>query len=125
MDKQPTELQVKKFWEWCGLVHINRPQRQVANSCEAMTLDTPVNGWYKPNFKQGTSELVTLKSTPKIDLNSLFKYAVPKLLGKIGKVKTVGLVNKAVCDAVESKGEIALALFWAINSVIENYRGGD
>jgi len=72
---EPTQEQIKEFWEWCGLVHISNPIKEVANSCEAMAMDTPLNGWYKPDYSKGSSELVSLREVPKIDLNNLFKYA--------------------------------------------------
>jgi len=69
-----------EFWEWCGLVQINNPMPfEASNSCEAMTMDRPINGWYKPDYKKGTSELISLKDLPVLDLNNLFRYAVPKL----------------------------------------------
>ena len=51
MDK-PTEEQIREFWEWCGLLY---------------------EGY-------GNANRLKAKNLPPIDLNNLFKYAVPKLL---------------------------------------------
>ncbi len=76
----PTDEQVKEFWGKCGLVCINNSiNQEVSTSCEAMTLDKPVSGWYKPDYQKGTSKLISLRDTPPIDLNNLFRYAVPKI----------------------------------------------
>ena len=56
MDKEPTEAQIKEFWEWCGFTisgdwaYLNSPYR---------------------------------RGIPSVDLNNLFKYAVPKAIDKI------------------------------------------
>ena len=55
-----TRERIQKFWEWCGL--------------------SKRGGywWYDSSGKHLTSEV------PPIDLNNLFKYAVPKLLEREG-----------------------------------------
>ena len=42
-----TEDKTREFWEGYGLVHRDNPI-EVSNSCEAMCLDRPANGWYSP-----------------------------------------------------------------------------
>ena len=65
MDKEPTEAQVKEFWEWCGF-----KWEAIPDSC--MQRKRPVEGWLYP---QG----IYMRKTPPLDLNNLGKYAVPKL----------------------------------------------
>jgi hypothetical protein len=52
---EPTKEQIQKFWEWCRL-----------------STDS-IGRWYTEDGYFLSSE------TPKVDLNNLFKYAVPKL----------------------------------------------
>ena len=107
--EKPTDAQIKAFWEWCGLVQVNSSaSTEVSNSCEAMALDRPINGWYKPDYEKGTSKLISFRDAPIIDLNNLFKYAVPKLGSN-----DMALLAKWIRQVVEGK-DPALALFWAI-----------
>lgn len=57
--KQLTDEQIKELWEWCGLVYDKKSEGY-----------TDSNGRY-------------LQFAPKLDLNNLFKYAVPKALDKL------------------------------------------
>jgi len=100
MDK-PTKEQIKKFWEWCGFFKVDY--------ADTMPWRFPASKGYECYF-----------GIPDIDLNNLFKYAVPKVLEKVGKYETVVLVNNAVCNAVEASGKIDEFLFWAIWEVIKN-----
>ena len=94
--EKPTPEQIQWLWEQCGL----KPAHPNCRISGHMSIpDESGNWWCRPI---------------EVDLNNLFKYAVPKTLEKLGKLKTVELVNNAVCDAVENKGEIADSLFWAI-----------
>lgn len=145
---KPTQEQRDELWEWCGLVHINNPKQEVANSCEAMGMDIPVNGWYKPDYSRGTSALISLKETPIVDLNSLFKYAVPFLLEKHTIIETYSfrqenglyysetcvwdgderqlkgrLISKAFIQHIDLEEANALALFWALWKVKEESNG--
>jgi hypothetical protein len=58
-------VDVKEFWEWCGFTRDKSKY------------------WYKPN-----GNLFGYFTAPKIDLNNLFKYAVPKL-DELGYVFTL------------------------------------
>lgn len=95
---QPTEEQIKEFWEWCGFTIL----------LEGMCLyprDKGVSGRVKP--------------LPPIDLNSLFLYAIPKIKSEFPNWKSV------LHDWVEGlSGNYydALVLFWAVWKVKE---GGD
>lgn len=122
-EAQPTEEQIKELWEWCGLVYINNPiAAGVANSCEAMIADKPLNGWYFPDYAKGTSKLVSFKETLALDLNNLFKWAVPQLDGYMmftgeGGVHFIASKGNVKSEAIAEKEE--LAVFWAILLVID------
>jgi len=119
--KEPTEARVKEFWEWCEF------------RSNAMKLSE--GGW---NFPKGGWDI----KLPPIDLNNLFKYAVPKLQrgiagwelfnvdffldgdwitcrlefskdGKHGLPDNKAFVNECICT------DPALALFWAIWEVLK------
>ena len=101
MDKQPTEAQIKEFWEW--------------------------GGW-KPaiNYNDPTT---SEEHPPLIDLNNIFKYAVPKLQDcglrlhmltqpRGGKDYFCSIGGKYLAHACIYDKDPALALFWAIWEVI-------
>ena len=132
--REPTQEQIKRLWEWCGLVKIDNPiPPEAVNSCEAMTFDRPVNGWYKPDYQNGTSELISLKDTPSIDLNNLFEYAVPVLIAKGYHIETRtyareigGILGRCSWVNITKYGELVAcyhspnlkdALLWAIYKV--------
>ncbi len=104
---KPTDEQIKVFWEWCGFT----TEESTFRKEERVSFVAPDKGnaWYL--------------GVPDIDLNNLFKYAVPKVLEKIGKQGLIELVNKAVCEAVEAKlyGQEGIPdhLFWALWEVKE------
>jgi hypothetical protein len=114
---KPTEEQIKKFWEWCGLYK-----------------DLATNGeryWFMgEEIVSPTNE----EGNPIIDLNNLFKYAVPKLIATghwLGMITTqlssdtqytFAIYVEKYKDKAEheaSDKDPALALFWAISKVIE------
>ena len=111
----PTEEEIKELWEWCGF----KP-RYVENS-------TQIGRWIKPD---GGWRFFL----PDIDLNNLFKYAVPKLIGDYKYTLELEtdvdyhsrentyivtfsndplIINSQVTDK-----DPALALFWAIYKII-------
>jgi len=117
---EPTEEQIKRFWEWCGFRHITAKYCKLCKRWEG-------EYWLKERIGRRIyrPELLVL------DLNNLFKYAVPK----IESLDIVGLYpsnenNKLwSCiltrfgldkDTVAYGKDPALALFWAINKVIED-----
>ena len=103
MDK-PTQEQRQKFWERCGFIH--QRDRHIG------WVYSEDSQWMYPN---GTFQ----GKLPPISLDNIFRWAVPKVLEKIGKQKLVELTNNAVCKAVNDKCEISLTLFWAIWQVIK------
>lgn len=60
----PTEEQIKKFWEWCGF-----KKREY----DTTGFIVHITDWKYPNGKYHDN-------LPDLDLNSLFKYPVPKLM---------------------------------------------
>jgi hypothetical protein len=63
-DKEPTEKQLKKFWEWCGF-KITKQKVLSANHTYVVCTSSWFNG--------------VEQSLPDLDLNNIFKYAVPKI----------------------------------------------
>ena len=59
----------QEFWEWCGLF-----QGKTQDAC---TLEW-YSAWFAP-LQTPTGCMEVSRKTPPIDLNNLFKYAVPKL----------------------------------------------
>ena len=98
--KEPTKEQIKKFWEKCGL-HYTVPYWLDKNDALAF-------------YGEVYSELLR-----NLDLNNLFKYAVPLVLAKIGRDNLLKLVSDALCGAIRLKVKFEDTLFWAIWEVIK------
>ena len=96
-----TEKERQEFWEWCGWKWLSSLQ------C-----------WESPDTTQVRLNKKGIYKMP-IDLNSLFSYAVPKVLDKIGREKLIKLVLDALCKAIELKVKLEDTLFWAIYEVIK------
>ena len=107
MNKKPTEAQIKEFWEWCGF-----------------SIGEYSDEWVAPD------NYTCFHGTPPIDLNNLFKFAVPKLEEcgykyEIGATTSSTQHRVAIRDRCFSligrlhwNDDPALALFWAIWEVI-------
>ena len=71
-DKQPTQEQIKKLWEKCGLCYHNL---------------IPAYDYLKTACKKCGAKFENIYNVPyppqDADLNNLFKYAVPKVIDKI------------------------------------------
>ena len=98
---QPTYKQIREFWEWCGFTNI-RGERELCLYPE----------------DKGTGRYNYL---PTIDLNSLFKWAVPVA---IKAIMIESECDKELAYAILFKrwlqiGYDALALFWALWKVKE------
>ena len=103
--KQPTEAQVKELWEWCGLKVI-----QVADDHLMLKNEKGHTSWIN------------------LDLNNLFRYAVPAIDGSI-LLSTYHTGEWLVVIEYYAKDDTrkcvshhldpALALFWAIQEVIK------
>ena len=107
---KPTDEQIREFWKWYGIV-LNKEMTK--------RMDMPLSWWNLPNGDTYYGKMLP------IDLNNLFKYAVPKfpdwgLTQNLGS----GYVYAWVFDG-EKRGvsvdetHPALALFWALWAVKE------
>jgi len=113
MDKEPTEAQIKEFWERCGF-------KEVLSRTEEWRFaefKTTNHWWEAPNGGR-------FKEVPPINLNNLFKYAVPKL--DIEKINLYPATkNRWGCyfDEWYQDHNVAetpaLALFWAIKEAMK------
>ena len=108
--KEPTDEQIKEFWEWCGFWYNEKEMGS-----------TWVGGkWHHRTHYYDWREL------PPIDLNNLFKYAVPKALDKLETrfdtlTNTVRGLEMLFAKWIQnmSRGySVEDALFWAIYEVI-------
>jgi len=110
MDR-PTQEQIKEFWEWCGFKNKE-------------WLNNPKHFYWETPFGNLFGELV-----PPIDLNNLFKYAEQPLVDHfIDTTSTEEEYRKAYYDFLctwlrnyiwKEPHDPALALFWAIYSIID------
>lgn len=98
---KPTREQIREFWEWCGFrdVHYN-------------SLGAIGQKWSGRYPKEEWRYL-------DIDLNNLFKYAVPIAHNKLGDEALYDLMIMWIRNVIFGK-DPALALFWAIWEVIKN-----
>lgn len=107
VNEQPTREQIRKFWEWCGFKWHDVPKVPGTSY------------WTKPNGKFHGFE------PPRIDLNNLFKYAVPKLTYfQLESDSSNGTIEAIACygkkEEHSNNVNPALALFWVIWEVINN-----
>ena len=101
--KEPTEAQIKEFWEWCGFERLPEGKKgfHFHNPYGLLIWKPPdATEWYH-----------TQTHLPRIDLNNLFKYAVPKV--EKDRLNDI-LVAWAYTVAYLKEQDPALALFWAI-----------
>ncbi len=122
---QPTDAQIKEFWEWCGFKQLDKGNRSFHYERGQRVMD-----WMPPDKEEWFE---SVKSLPGIDLNNLFRYAVPKLGYRIRAITIYPpIIAPPVCDkcymeitlcdgqTIESIEETpALALFWAIWEIIK------
>jgi len=106
----PTDKQKQWLWEQCGWEY-----------------DSEFDYWYPPGSPKVRGFYITYRSFEMdIDLNNLFKYAVPKVhdisLIKLNRFQSewqtayraqARLAGKKAPNPIEDKGP-AIALFWAI-----------
>ena len=124
--KQPTQEQIKEFWEWCGFRW--EGEDEVG---KGFWLSPDGYAYCYPNNHLTSTELL-----PFIDLNNLFKYAVPRLQDRGHQVELLAFEHKGFRATVykecfsrrgsdgydpclepitqQDSEDPALALFWAI-----------
>ena len=130
---EPTKEQKQKFWEWCGFVYKDMGYTRKSGfnyHGKVFEHDIQVFHWVTETVDFG-------EHLPPIDLNSLFKWAVPKLIkpadsqGGIefqyypGGLKCIVTVeSEPGFESYESfqpkEFDPAIVLFWAIWSVIND-----
>jgi len=98
--KEPSGEQIWRLWEWCGLY------------IDGKYHDTGRNIW-----RDLQGNLVSTIDPP-IDLNSLFRWAMPKL-SQYDKTKILSNWFNVITN--NPKEDPALALFWAIYPLIGFY----
>ena len=117
-EKQPTEGQIKEFWEWCGFKFY-----QPVKGGAIDVIDPEGNVYLSPSKM----------AVPELDPNNFFKYAVPvaiKALQERSKVIAPPLeiseytAFREIIELWLSKNPIQfgfeITLFWAIWEVIKN-----
>jgi hypothetical protein len=105
MSDKPTEEQIKELWQRCGLYKSGY-------------------WWFDPNGKH----LISTVNAPYININFLFKYAVPiavvKLESRFGAevnlIRGLELLFHRWLDNIREGMEINDALFWAIWEVFND-----
>lgn len=114
---EPTKEQAKKLWEWCGFTYLPyKGDAFLGKIHDACWLDPGEKEMHPDNWHF---------NLPLIDLNNLFKYAVPKLaMYELNSYTQdgyhfawVSLQEDGGWQATDSK-DPALALFWAIWKVV-------
>ena len=121
--EEPTQEQIKEFWEWCGFKLITEVWEQIkvlnwsldrASELPEMVIISPDDSF--------------IKELPSFDLNNLFKYAVPKAIDKIMLPQEQGCSCEIAYAIIFKKWlqylELDIpnhvtTLFWAIWEVIE------
>jgi hypothetical protein len=105
--KHPTQEQIQRFWGWCGIEH---------RYIQGEGLSHKLKGdWFY--------------GTPILDLNNIFKYAVPRLMNRyqlyidfgisLYDVTLIECTDNTIHKAINTcESDLALALFWAINELI-------
>ncbi len=127
--EEPTEAQIKELWEWCGFV-----QLPVGKNGFHWERSMRVGNWMPPDVLP-SDIFKSMPYLPPIDLNSLFAYAVPRVVGSYLVVLesytthnpprleyTVMLQDDPLRIYETTAEDPALALFWAIYSVIKEVK---
>ncbi len=117
---EPTEAQKKEFWEWCGCREVQDLSGMRGAYKETDIAPFPmVFCWRYPDKTKHPC-------LPPIDLNNLFKYAVPKAIKKLesrfdsmtNKARGLEILFAKWLENIKKEMDDADALFWAIYKVI-------
>ncbi len=115
----PTKKKVKEFWEACGFKY----DKYDFVSSLSSELNHTIEGWLSPEAgnKEPYDDKYFSSTLPDIDLNNLFKYAVPVAVKKIMVEQecSEGLAYEILFKKWQQEGFNALALFWATSKVIK------
>ena len=122
--KEPTGVQLKDFWEHWGF-------RYKPLKCDC-TICRP-NCWVEPGAPKYPSGSFVHCHEPTLDLNTLFRWAVPKTIVAImdkfnlSELKALGYLFVLWQGYYNKTSEFTYSLFWAIEEVRtkEVFRGED
>ncbi len=111
--KQPTQEQIKEFWEWCGF-----RSKETTNKYHE-----PITVLLEPPYFDSL-----IVGEPKIDLSNLFKYAVPLVIkrlesrfdDKTNLGRGLELLFQKWIDKIREDYSLEDALFWAIWEVVHS-----
>ncbi len=127
--KEPTQEQFELFWKWYGFKRLEYGKRGYH-----FEHSEKVMNWLPPD---GKNIYDSMERLPRISLENLFEYAVPKLQPEVIKFVPVTGVDKQFdyglkwgCHltlkgwertkaVISDNSDPALALFWAIYAVME------
>jgi hypothetical protein len=129
--KEPTQEIIKEFWEWCGF-HLETDGRKGYHWEGGFRF----HDWLTPAGETSESAIGKKGMLPPIDLNNLFKWAVPKVLRKYDiKIFSfyddlndkvfwfVHILSRETGEVefaeIEGQEELKDVLFWAIYQVIK------
>ncbi len=124
-DKELTQEQVKMLWEWCGF-----KQLEAGRGGYHFRSTKKIWNWLPPGETERHKSIPFL---PPVDLNNLFKYAVPKLervklyhvahyLDYRAEVQLADDAGDIISGANRLNPDPALALFWAIWQIIKEIK---
>lgn len=118
---QPTQKQIKKVWEWCGLcMHELRSKDELDFNSFKLPDGRQLwnSGHYLYCVKCGYASNSCF-IVPELDLNNLFWWVVPRLVDTIGKHKAYLLLSGCLSSAILTGKELELGIFWAVQQVME------
>lgn len=105
-DKQPTEEQVKRLWEWCGLVI----KRQIIHSTQ---IGPEFEGTdFERNYTYNKDGRLVSAGVLPVNLNNLFEYAIPRLQKEWHNWKPV--LHDWIEGLTSNYDRATLALFWIL-----------
>ena len=111
---EPTVEQIKKFWEYFGLKYSLDQDVYRVTFPDGDYLNFGHDADMRPSDVQYWDDI-----EPGIDLNNLFRWAVPKLVEKIGKHRAHLLLSGCLSGAILLEKIFEGEVFQAINKVID------
>lgn len=111
MNDKPTQEQVETLLKWCGWEYRRSNPHHFADNIEAQKRDY---GWYHP-LDKGEGYV----NIPRIDLNLLFRYAVPRLFETVGESKAIGLLIDWVKSLRKRTSKGYWDFFWVLLELAE------
>ena len=121
--KAPTQEQIKEIWKWCGWHKVKPANIDVwfiSGACDEY--------WKSPNGDKIARVSNSFNELPPIDLNNLFKYAMPVVLPKLesrftdpeyNRIRALEILFAKWIEKIKEGYSFEEALFWAIWEVIK------